>query len=238
MLTICATLDSGIRVLRNTRRSLIAHIECVQSIASGGCLTCKSDPLHTGRDMPKYRRARVPGASYFFTVVTHNRTPLFRDAAARRMLRGAFQDCLAKWPFTITAIVLLPDHLHTIWTLPPGDDEYSRRWNLIKKEFTKRWLAAGGREAQISEARRREHRRGVWQPRFWEHILETDDDFERHFDYIHYNPVKHGHARCPVDWPWSSFHRWVRAGVYPKRWAYRADGREFAFDDIEATARE
>lgn len=188
--------------------------------------------------MPNYRRARVPGGSYFFTVVTHNRVPLFRSPAARRLLRGAFHDCLAKWPFAITAIVLLPDHLHTIWSLPPQDSEYSKRWNFIKKEFTKRWLAAGGREGEISDARQREHRRGVWQPRFWEHTLEEDDDFERHFDYIHYNPVKHGYVRCPADWPWSSFHRWVRDGVYPRHWACWSDGRVLSFDDIEPTARE
>ncbi len=134
--------------------------------------------------------------------------------------------------------MLLPDHLHAIWSLPPGNAEYSKRWNFIKKEFTKRWLAAGGRETEISDARRREQRRGVWQPRFWEHALEKDDDFERHFDDIHDNPVKHGYVKRPRDWAWSSFHRWVRAGVYPEHWACWNDGGDFPFNDIEKTVGE
>ncbi len=188
--------------------------------------------------MPNYRRARVSGGSYFFTVVTDDRRPLFAEAASRRLLGKCVRDCQAKWLFIVTAIVLLADHLHTIWSLPIGDAEYSKRWNFIKKEFTKRWLASGGKETEISEARRREHRRGVWQPRFWEHTLNGDDDFERHFDYIHYNPVKHGYVRCPRDWPWSSFHRWVKSGVYPEHWACWNDGRTLAFDDIAGTVGE
>lgn len=168
--------------------------------------------------MPNYRRARVPGGTYFFSVVVQDRVPLFADETARRLLGERIRECRDMWPFNVTAIVLLPDHLHAIWTLPPGDDRYSARWSWIKKEFTRTWLAAGGREQPVSQARADEHRRGVWQPRFWEHTIETDEDFERHFDYVHYNPVKHGHASVPAEWPWSSFHRWVAAGVYPENW--------------------
>ena len=173
--------------------------------------------------MPNYRRARVPGGCFFFTQVTDRRASLFRDAAARNLLASAFSRCRMRWPFAITAIVLLPDHLHTIWTLPPGDEDFSTRWAWLKKEFTKAWLAIGGTEQRISGGRKAERRRGVWQPRFWEHTVQDEGDFERHFDYIHYNPVKHGLVSTPPEWPWSSFHRWVRRGVYPPNWASGTD---------------
>jgi putative transposase len=144
-----------------------------------------------------------------------------------------FRRCLLKWPFTINALVVLPDHLHSIWTLPPGDTAYPTRWGWIKKEFTKEWLAIGGAEGPISDARRQQGRKGVWQPRYWEHTLEDEDDFERHFDYIHYNPVKHGYAKCPRDWPWSTFHRWVAADVYPENWTCSQGGFVMDFSDIE-----
>ena len=173
--------------------------------------------------MPNYQRARVPGGCFFFTQVTDRRASLFQDAAARSLLASALRRCRMRWPFALTAIVLLPDHLHTIWTLPPGDEDFSTRWAWLKKEFTKAWLAIGGSEQRISRGRRAERRRGVWQPRFWEHTIQDEVDFERHFDYIHYNPVKHGLVRTPCEWPWSSFHRWVRRGVYPPNWACGTD---------------
>jgi putative transposase len=168
--------------------------------------------------MPDYRRAFVPGGTFFFTLVTNLRRPIFNSESSRNLLGKLFRQCQAQWPFTVDAIVLLPDHLHAIWSLPPGDSGYSRRWAWIKKEFTKAWLAQGGRESQVSLARSMEGRRGVWQPRFWEHTLEDEGDFDNHFDYIHYNPVKHGYVQSPKDWRWSSFHRWVRLGVYDVNW--------------------
>jgi putative transposase len=183
--------------------------------------------------MPNYRRAHVPGGSFFFTVVTNRRARLFAEPRGKRLLGSIFRRCLLKWPFTINALVLLPEHLHAIWSLPPGDDEYPKRWGWIKKEFTKEWLQVGGAEEHFSDGRRRERRRGVWQPRYWEHTLEDEEDFERHFDYIHYNPVKHGHIKCPRDWPWSSFHRWVARGVYPEHWACSKGGFAMDFSDIE-----
>jgi putative transposase len=107
-----------------------------------------------------------------------------------------------------------------------------------KKEFTKEWLSIGGLEEQVSDARKRENRRAVWQPRYWEHALEDEDDFERHFDYIHFNPVKHGHVRCPRDWPWSTFHRWVGAGVYSNHWACSHRGFMIDLSDIEDSVGE
>ena len=160
----------------------------------------------------------MPGGTFFFTVVVHKRRRLFDNSAAVSLLGSVLRRCRMRWPFDVDAIVLLPDHWHTIWSLPPGDSDYSRRLGWLKKEFTSRWLAIGGRETPVSEGRRRQRRRGVWQPRFWEHAIEDEDDFEHHFDYIHWNPVKHGYVRCPRDWPHSSFHRWVERGVYRHDW--------------------
>ncbi len=168
--------------------------------------------------MPNYRRAYVPGGTFFFTVVTCARVPIFSDSVACKLLGVVFREAISKWPMDLNAIVLLPDHLHMICSLPAGDDEYSKRIGWIKKEFTKRWLVSGGGESTISQSKRNERRRGIWQPRFWEHTIEEDEDFDNHFDYIHWNPVKHGYVKCPKDWPHSSFHRHVKAGVYPVDW--------------------
>jgi len=169
--------------------------------------------------MSEYLRAYVPGGTFFFTVVTERRAALFSRPTARCLLGSVLRRCLLRWPARVAAIVLLPDHLHTIWTLPGGDANFSARWGWIKKEFTKDWLALGGREQPRPGSRRRERRRGVWQRRFWEHTIRDEQDWEAHFHYIHYNPVKHGVANSPREWQWSSFHRWVRVGVYPPDWA-------------------
>ncbi len=147
--------------------------------------------------MPNWRRAHVPGGSFFFTVVTDRRAQFLTDVPARPVLGNLIRKCQMRWPFHINAMVLLPEHLHAIWSLPPGDTDYPKRWAWIKKEFTKTWLSLGGTEQPQSPGRQRDGRRGVWQPKYWEHTLEDEDDFERHFDYIHYNPVKHRHVRCP-----------------------------------------
>jgi putative transposase len=117
------------------------------------------------------------------------------------------------------AVVLLPDHLHAIWTLPEGDAGYSVRWKRIKEEFTKNFIQAGGEEGPRSDSRLRRQERGIWQRRFWEHTIRDEDDFEEHFNYVHYNPVKHRLVRYPRDWPYSSFHRWVKLGAYPPDWS-------------------
>ena len=129
------------------------------------------------------------------------------------------RECFAQWPLTVNAM-RHAHHLHAIWTLPTGDDGYPKRWGWTKKKFTKRLSAGIRSEAshpQISPARKR--RRGIWQPRYWEHTLEDVEDFERHFDYIHWNSVKHGHVACPHEWPHSTFHRYVEhRGVYDRQW--------------------
>ena len=189
--------------------------------------------------MPNYRRAHVPGGSFFFTLVVHERHSLFADPAAVALLGSVYRRCLMRWPFTVNAIVLLPDHLHAIWSLPRNDSEYSMRWGWIKKEFTSNWLEIGGQEWEVSSARKRERRRGIWQPRFWEHTLEDENDFERHFDYIHWNPVKHGYVHGAYEWPHSSFHRYVRLGVYDRRWGCFTEGQPpMDFSDIEDTVGE
>ena len=168
--------------------------------------------------MPNYRRAFSPGGTSFFTLITERRRPLLCDPLARQLLHAAIDNCRRTRPFDLTAVVILPDHLHAVWQLPEGDADFSTRWSRIKSEFTRGWLAAGGADAALSDSRRRNRRRGVWQRRFWEHELRDEDDFSRHVDYIHYNPVKHGHAACPHAWAWSSFHRWAANGYYPRDW--------------------
>lgn len=163
-----------------------------------------------------YRRAKTPGATYFFTVVTHQRQPLFSDAETIALLRTAFRIVKANHPFTIDAIVLLPDHLHCLWTLPEEDANFSTRWRLIKSEFSRHCPDQYKRPR--SSSRQSKGEQAIWQRRFWEHRIQDEADLIRHVDYIHYNPVKHGLAEAPKDWAYSSFHRFVRDGVYAKDW--------------------
>jgi putative transposase len=168
--------------------------------------------------MPNYRRNYVPGGTYFFTVVTHLRQPLFAQQRWRESLREAIEAIRVDRPFEIDAIVLLPDHLHCVWTLPAGDSDFSVRWRQIKEAFTRLYLDRGGREFVPSASRMRHGERGVWQRRFWEHTCRDQDDVNRCVDYIHWNPVKHKLVTRVRDYPWSSFHRFVRAGIYPLNW--------------------
>lgn len=168
--------------------------------------------------MPWYRRHYVPGGTYFFTVVTYRRRAMLTEALARKCLRAAVAKIRQRWPFEIVAIVFLPDHLHTVWTLPPRDDDYSRRLRRIKEEFTRDYLAAGGEELPQSASRLRHAQRGVWHKRFWEHTCRDEDDVKRCVDYVHWNPKKHGLVANVVDWPWSSFHRFVKQGEYTRDW--------------------
>jgi putative transposase len=168
--------------------------------------------------MSNYRRNYVPGGTYFFTAVTHERRPLFDGDHPRSLLRAAIQAVRSKRPFDIVATVLLPDHFHCVWTLPEGDADYSTRWRQIKEAFTVSYLKAGGAEGTMSASRRRHGERSVWQRRFWEHTCKDQDDLNRCLDYIHWNPVKHGLVQLVRDYPWSSFHRYVEEGVYPPDW--------------------
>ena len=180
----------------------------------------------------------MPGGTYFFTVVTDQRRPIFASADARMILGNVIRECQNSHRFEVRAIVLLPDHLHSIWCLPSGVANYSGRWQWIKTQFTQRWLAVSRSECRVSQGRTNDGRRGVWQPKFWEHSIKDERDFESHFDYIHFNPVKHEYVRCPVDWEWSSFRRWVRAGVYSENWACGERDQVPMFDHIENTVGE
>jgi putative transposase len=165
--------------------------------------------------MPDYRRNRVPGGTYFFTVNLLERYP--NDLLVRHIetLRTVVRDVRQKWPFHIDAGVILPDHLHCVWTLPPGDDDFTNRWRLIKQGFSKA-LPPTERRSPVRIAR---GERGVWQRRFWEHTIRDDEDYAAHVDYCHINPAKHGYVQRVADWPYSTFHRDVERGIYPLDWA-------------------
>ena len=168
--------------------------------------------------MPEYRRCRVPGGTYFFTVaIAERRRSLLTEHI--QALRQAFRAARTARPFVVDAIVVLPDHLHCLWTLPPGDVDYSVRWAHVKSAFSMQMLS--GERRCASRIAKRE--RGLWQRRFWEHWVADEDDFRRHFDYIHFNPVKHGLVANAADWPYSSFHRYLGLGVYEGGWGDMPD---------------
>jgi putative transposase len=167
--------------------------------------------------MSRYRRARTPGVTYFFTLNTLRRQRLLTHADVLRALREAFRLVRAEHPFRLEAIVILPYHLHTVWTLPAGDADYAKRWSLIKRHVSQVSRHFGRDTLNASRRKRREL--GFWQRRFWEHQIRDETDYARHVDYVHYNPVKHGLVTCVRDWPYSTFHRFVRLGLYPADWA-------------------
>ena len=160
--------------------------------------------------MPGYRRAQLDGGTFFLTVVTHHRRRILCHRLARGLLARAFAAVRAARPFAIEGIVLLPDHLHVMIRLPGGDGDFSGRIGQVKRRFTQSYLAAGGAEAPATPSRTRQRYRGVWEKRFWEHTIRDVRDYCLHLDYIHYNPVKHGLVGRAGDWPFSSFHRYVR----------------------------
>ncbi len=176
--------------------------------------------------MANYRRNFLSGGSFFFTVnLAERRLRLLTTHID--LLRQAFRDVRRRHPFDIAAIVVLPDHLHAVWTLPEDDADFARRWRLIKTIFS-RGLAVGER---ISASRAGKAERGIWQRRYWEHTLRDEADFARHMDYIHFNPVRHGHVDRVKDWPYSSFHRMVRLGIYPLDWAGDATDNASSFGE-------
>ena len=165
----------------------------------------------------QYRRARIKGGTYFFTVITHSRRPFLCQPGNVELLRNALRHVMQRNQFKIDAFVLLPEHLHCIWTLPQGDNDFSTRWRLVKSYFSRR--CESHYRGDISASRKKKKEQAIWQRRFWEHVIRDDEDYARHVDYIHYNPVKHGLVRAPRDWEYSSFHRYVQAGMYDEMWA-------------------
>ena len=163
--------------------------------------------------MTNYRRARAPGATYFFTVNLADRsTTLLTDRIDD--LRDAMRYVRSRHPFIIDAMVVLPEHLHAVWTLPADDADHSLRWRLIKTFFSRRIpLHERRRPSRIAKGER-----GIWQRRYWEHLIRDEADLRRHVDYIHFNPVKHGHAERAADWLYSTFHRFVTEGRLSADW--------------------
>jgi putative transposase len=172
--------------------------------------------------MTSYRRNFVPGGSFFFTVNLADRK-LALLTAHIELLREAFRKTRQRHPFAVDAIVILPDHIHAIWTMPEGDADFATRWRLIKSTFSRNLSV----DEPISESRAAKRERGIWQRRYWEHTIRDEDDFARHVDYIHINPLKHGLVDRVREWEASSFQRYVKLGVYPIDWAGDAsqDGR-------------
>ncbi len=168
--------------------------------------------------MPHYRRWFVEGGCWFFTVNLHDRrASLLTDNIDA--LREATAWTMRRYPFRIEAWVVLPEHLHAIWTLPAGDADFSTRWRMIKTRFSRALPVNEPRDAR----RMRLGERGIWQRRFWEHLIRDDDDFGRHVEYCAINPQKHGHVRRVADWPYSSFHRDVRRGIFTEDWGAGID---------------
>ena len=182
--------------------------------------------------MPNYKRTFERGGMFFFTLVTHRRRHLFSTAMARKCLRQSIVEEQTNHSFDLTAVVLLPDHLHCIWELPDNDGDFSKKWGRIKSRFSKLWMDMGGKEAQISQARSKHRERGIWQKRFWEHRIRDEEDLMRHVNYIHFNPVKHGLVRCPHAWAYSSFERWVKQGYYKHNWLCDCDVQRPVISDF------
>ena len=173
----------------------------------------------------QYRRFKIEGATYFFTAVTENRRKFLCEPENVELLRNAFRYVMQRHCFKIEAFILLPDHFHCIWSLPEEDNKFSTRWRLIKGYFSRYCDPKYHGEVSLSKQKKQE--KGIWQRRFWEHCIRDEDDFRNHVEYIHYNPVKHGLVRSPKDWEYSSFHRYVRDGIYEIDWGA---GVEIIFD--------
>lgn len=165
--------------------------------------------------MPDYRRARVPGGTYFFTVNLQERTG--NDLLIREidLLRKAIRRVRSLHPFQIDAWVVLPEHMHAVWTLPSGDHDFSLRWRLLRSLFT-RQLPCTESNSMVRQAR---GERGIWQRRYWVHLIRDERDYAAHVDYVHVNPVKHGLVKAAAAWSYSTFHHYVRQGVYPLNWS-------------------
>lgn len=175
-----------------------------------------------------YRRAQVKGGTYFFTVVTYKRAKILCEAENIQLLRDSFKKVMGKFPFRIDAFVLLPNHLHCIWTLPPGDVNFSTRWRLIKSNFSRKCNDVY-KQRNISASRKNKNEQAVWQRRFWEHSIRDESDFKHHVEYIHYNPVKHRLTDAPKEWEFSSFHRYINNGKYDSDWGA---GQKMSFNDV------
>jgi len=175
--------------------------------------------------MPEYRRPKIPGATVFLTMVAYERRLHFQAEENVNRLRAALAKVKQEMPFDITAAVILPDHMHFMWTLPDGDDRLSSRAGKMKILFTQSFRGVGALPEDVPLSRLKHRESDIWQRRFIDHVIRDDDDFEEHLNYIHYNPVKHGLVACPHLWPFSSFGLWVKKNVYPADWCCSCGGK-------------
>jgi len=177
--------------------------------------------------MPAYRRAHIPGSSVFLTLITYQRQKLFLMPENIDRLRQACDLIMTEKPFTIDAAVILPEHIHFLWTLPPDDPDYSYRVGRMKVLFTRALCGANNLPDDVCESRKKQRESDVWQRRFYEHTIRDEFDLRQHLDYLHFNPVKHGLVKCVHDWEYSSFHRGVRRGKYDVKWGCQCNGNIF-----------
>jgi putative transposase len=177
--------------------------------------------------VPEYRRANIPGSSVFITLITYQRQQLFSAPENIDKLRQACDLMRAEKPFTIDAAVILPEHVHFLWTLPPDDPDYSYRVGRMKVLFTRALRGVNNLPDDVCESRKKHRESNVWQRRFYEHTIRDEIDLRQHLDYLHFNPVKHGLVKCVHDWQYSSFHRGVKRHEYDIKWGCQCEDNSF-----------
>ena len=161
----------------------------------------------------RYRRANIKGGTYFFTINLANRKKtLLTDEFDK--LRSSFNHVKRYHPFLLDAMVVLPDHLHFMMTLPENDNDFATRLMLIKSGFSRQITC----NEKISLSRKSKRERGIWQRRYWEHLIRDENDFATHINYIHYNPIKHGFVDKASDWQFSTIHKFIKNGIKPTNW--------------------
>ena len=168
--------------------------------------------------MPNYRRIKIKGGTYFFTLVTYHRKRLFLHKKANELFLEALDHVRKFHPFSLQAYCILPDHIHMLWEMPNNDANYSIRIGEIKKRFSKHYIAEFGNPNIKNKTQRNRGESGIWQRRFWEHYIRDEDELNRYVDYIHYNPVQHGLTNQVSDWAASSFFDFVEQGYYDDHW--------------------
>jgi putative transposase len=174
----------------------------------------------------QYRRADVAGGTYFFTVnLAERKNTLLIDHFEK--LRLALNKTKQQHPFLLDAMVILPEHLHAIWTLPKNDNDFAKRWMLIKSNFSRQLP----KTERINQSRKTKGERGIWQRRYWEHLIRDDLDYQRHVEYIHYNPVKHGYVDSPTDWKYSTIHQHIEQGRIEANWGNGLEWGEVNFGE-------
>jgi putative transposase len=183
--------------------------------------------------MPEYRRVKQNGGIYFFTLVTYRRQELFISPEIRNLLMQTVNEVREFHPFEMIAYCVLPDHVHFIWQMPENENDYSMRIGLIKRRFTKKYIQKFGETLEKSDSQFKRREVTIWQRRFWEHLIRDECDLEQHIEYVHYNPIKHGLVRRVCDWDFSSFHDFVKAGVYVYDWgeSYKVDEKRDSFGE-------